>query len=163
MPFGVSCQNNANSTTTFQSGDDTNLIGSQIIGKAVKGDVGGNLNIRSLQDKSTYDAKQTSAGVSVSICVPPICAGASSISGSFGQDKTHANYASVKEVAGIYAGDGGFDVNVKGQTEFTGAVIATAYPAQAVACHERSESQVLLPSPPAIRKICSWQATWARR
>jgi filamentous hemagglutinin len=116
---------NANSTTTFQSGDDTNLIGSQLIGKAVKGDVGGNLNILSLQDKSTYDAKQTSAGVSVSICVPPICAGASSISGSFGQDKTHANYASVKEVAGIYAGDGGFDVNVKGQTELTGAVIAS--------------------------------------
>jgi filamentous hemagglutinin len=71
----------AGNKATLQSGTDTSLIGAQVRGKQVVADVGtsghGNLNVESLQDTSTYKSKQSSAGVSVSICVPPFCAGAS--------------------------------------------------------------------------------------
>ena len=48
-------------------------------------------------------------------------------SASFSAQNGHAdsNYAGVNEQAGIMAGNGGFDVNVKGNTALTGAVISS--------------------------------------
>ncbi|MGN4093139.1 filamentous hemagglutinin, partial [Burkholderia gladioli] len=48
-------------------------------------------------------------------------------SASFSSSKGNAsgNYAGVNEQAGIQAGDGGFNVNVKGNTALTGAVISS--------------------------------------
>jgi hypothetical protein len=43
----------------------------------VTADVGGKLNIASLQDTSTFDAEQKSAGFTLSLCVSPFCYGAS--------------------------------------------------------------------------------------
>lgn len=94
-------------------------------GKQVTADIGGNLNIESLQDTSKYDSKQESAGVSISLCIPPFCYGASTGSLSIGQSKANGDYASVQEQSGIKAGDGGFQVNVKGNTDLKGAVIAS--------------------------------------
>ena len=54
-------------------------------------------------------------------------------SASFSAQNGHADgsYAQVNEQAGIQAGSGGFDVNVKGNTNLTGAVISsTADPSQ---------------------------------
>ncbi|SEK01662.1 filamentous hemagglutinin [Paraburkholderia diazotrophica] len=116
---------NAGDSLTLQSGGDTNLKGAVADGQRVVADVGGNLNIASLQDTSRYDSKQTSGGVSVSVCVPPICAGSSSVSASFSQNKLKSDYASVTEQSGIKAGDGGFQVNVKGNTDLKGGVIAS--------------------------------------
>lgn len=116
----------AGNTLTLQSGGDTNLVGAVAGGGQVVADVGGNLNIQSLQDTSHYDSKQTSGGVSVSVCVPPICYGSSSASASFNQQKLNSNYASVSEQSGIEAGDGGFQINVKGSTGLTGGVISSS-------------------------------------
>ncbi|MDI7241106.1 hypothetical protein QML68_15935, partial [Providencia huaxiensis] len=44
---------------------------------------------------------------------------------SASKDKIHSNYDSVKEQTGIFAGKGGFDVNVKEHTQLDGAVIAS--------------------------------------
>ncbi|BAO92264.1 hemagglutinin repeat-containing protein [Caballeronia cordobensis] len=115
---------NAGGTTSLHSGD-TNLKGAVVDGHQVMADVGGNLNIESLQDTSHYDSKQTSGGVSVSVCVPPICAGASSVAANFNQQKLNSDYASVTEQSGIQAGDGGFQLNVKGNTDLKGGVIAS--------------------------------------
>ncbi|RQV67630.1 filamentous hemagglutinin N-terminal domain-containing protein [Burkholderia cenocepacia] len=116
----------AGNKLTLQSGGDTNLTGAVASGKQVIADVGGDLNIKSLQDTSHYDSKQASGGVSVSICVPPICYGASSVSGNISQQKMNSDYAAVREQSGIKAGNGGFQVNVNGNTDLKGGVIASS-------------------------------------
>ncbi|WP_244321883.1 hemagglutinin repeat-containing protein [Burkholderia reimsis] len=116
----------AGNKLTLESGGDTNLIGAVASGKQVVADVGGNLNVQSLQDTSKYDSKQQSAGVSISVCVPPFCYGTSSGSANFSQQKMHSDYAAVSEQSGIKAGDGGFQVNVKGNTDLKGGVIASS-------------------------------------
>jgi filamentous hemagglutinin len=101
------------------------MIGSQVAGNQVIANVGtdgtGNLNIQSLQDTNQYKDKQQSIGGSVSV-------GYGKMGGSFNysDSKTKSNYASVNEQAGIMAGDDGFQVNVAGNTNLTGAVIASS-------------------------------------
>lgn len=116
----------AGNKMSLESGTDTNLIDSQVRGEQVLANVGtsgnGNLNIQSLQDTSTYDSKQKSTGISVSV---PIGAGMAGGSFSASSSKIHSDYASVNEQAGIYAGDGGFQVKVNGNTDLKGAVIAS--------------------------------------
>ncbi|MDZ4297609.1 MAG: hemagglutinin repeat-containing protein, partial [Moraxellaceae bacterium] len=131
----VQSGNNTGDKVTLQSGTDTNVIGSQVIGNQIVANVGtnpltgetghGNLNIQSLQDSSTYKDKQSNFGVSVSLCIPPFCVGASGGSVSAGQSKTKSNYASVNEQAGFFAGNEGFQANVAGNTNLTGAVMAS--------------------------------------
>ena len=114
------------STTTLNSGGDTTLDGAIVQGKHVKADVGGNLTINTPQDVSHYDSKQTSYGVGVSI---PLGAGAFGVSGSYSNDKVNANTNTTQEIAGIYAGEGGYDIQVKGNTTLDAGVIAsTAIP-----------------------------------
>jgi filamentous hemagglutinin len=115
----------AGNTLAVQSGGDTNLVGAVASGNQVIADVGGNLNIQSLQDTNTYQSKNQSAGVSVSVCVPPLCVGNSSGSVSASQEKLNSNYASVNEQSGIRAGDGGFQVGVQRNTDLKGGVITS--------------------------------------
>ncbi|WP_454725880.1 MULTISPECIES: hemagglutinin repeat-containing protein [Cupriavidus] len=116
----------ASDTLTLSSGRDTNLQGAQAIGNAVVADVGRNLNIESRQDTDTYHSKQQSSGAQVSVCVPPFCVGTTvSGSASASQGNTDSTYKSVVEQSGIYAGSGGLDVNVKGNTDLKGGVIAS--------------------------------------
>ncbi|RQG98921.1 hemagglutinin repeat-containing protein, partial [Paraburkholderia dinghuensis] len=111
--------NGANSVTVI-SGGDTNLIGSQVNGGQVTASVGGNLNIQSVQDITQSNAHQSSTGGGFSISQ----AGGSV---SFSAQNGHGDgtYAQVNEQAGINAGSGGFDVNVKGNTDLKGAVISS--------------------------------------
>lgn len=111
--------NGANSVTVG-SGGDTNIIGSQINGGQVATSVGGNLNIQSVQDTTVSTAHQSSAGGGFSISQ-----GGGSASFSAQNGHADGNYAQVNEQAGINAGNGGFDVNVKGNTNLTGAVISS--------------------------------------
>ena len=89
-------------------------------GNAVKADIGGNLDIESLQDTSVYKSKNQSIGGSVTV-------GAGfSASLNVGQQKIDSDFASVTEQSGIKAGDGGFQVTVQGDTDLKGAVIASS-------------------------------------
>ena len=125
----IQAGNKAGDKVTLNSGTETNIIGSQVIGNQVVANVGtagkGKLNIQSLQDSSTYTDKQSNFGVSVSLCIPPFCYGASSGSVSAGKANTNSHYQSVQQQAGIFAGNGGFQVNVNGNTNLTGAVMAS--------------------------------------
>ena len=105
-----------NSQTTIQSGGDTNLIGSQAKGKRVEVNAD-NLNIKSLQDKSSYDGKQTNISGSVTIGY------GFSAGGSYNKSKVNADHASVNEQAGIYAGDEGYGVNAKNKVSSIGGAI----------------------------------------
>jgi adhesin HecA-like repeat protein len=116
----------ASDTVTLQSGRDTNLLGAQVKGDTVTAGVGRDLNIASQQDTDTFHSKQDSAGFSASLCVPPFCFG-STVSGSVSSANanTDSSYASVVEQSGLYAGQGGYDVTVQGNTDLKGAVIAS--------------------------------------
>ncbi len=116
---------------TVVSGRDTNLKGTQLIGDTIEGTVGRNLNIESRPDTETYHSKESSSGMQASICVPPFCYGTTvHASGSVTQGNTDSVYSSVQEQSGIYAGKGGFNVDVKGNTDLKGGIPAsTADPA----------------------------------
>ncbi|SDB88406.1 two-partner secretion domain-containing protein [Paraburkholderia lycopersici] len=107
-------------SVTIVSGGDANITGSQIAGKQVTADVGGNLNIASVQDVTNSAAHQSSAGGGFTISQ-----GGGSASFSAQNGHADGNYAGVNEQAGISAGDGGFNINVKGNTGLTGAVISS--------------------------------------
>lgn len=110
----------AGNQIAMNSGGDTNLKGAVASANQVTANVGGNLNIESLQDTSHYDSKQQSFGASISVGY-----GAMSGSVSASSSKSNSEFSSVTEQSGIKAGDGGFNVNVKGNTDLKGAVIAS--------------------------------------
>ncbi|QMT13702.1 hemagglutinin repeat-containing protein (plasmid) [Ralstonia solanacearum] len=110
---------NARNQLTLESGGDTNLKGAVASGRQVVADVGGNLNATSLQDTSTFHSKDQS--ISGSVTVGYGFSGSASVS----QQKIDSDYASVTEQSGIKAGDGGFQINVRGNTDLKGAVITS--------------------------------------
>ncbi|GAB2932809.1 hypothetical protein GCM10011328_34940 [Hafnia psychrotolerans] len=106
----------------LSSGRDTSLSGAQVNGEKVTVDAGRDLTITSLQDSDDYKSKQTSFGAGGSFTF-------GSMSGSgyinLSQDKMNSTYDSVVEQSGIYAGKGGFDINVGSHTQLNGGVIAS--------------------------------------
>ena len=110
----------AGGKVALESGGDTTLKGAVVAGNQVTGKVGGDLLIQSLQDTSTFDSKQQSAGGSVTIGPAP--GGSVNLS----QTKVNGDYASVTEQSGIKAGDGGFQIDVKGGTDLKGGVISSS-------------------------------------
>ena len=112
------------SKTVIQAGGDANIIGSQVKGKRVELNAE-KLNIESLQDKSSYHGKQMNVNGSVTVGY------GASVGGSFSKSKINADHASVNEQAGIYAGDEGYDVNVKNHTDLKGALITSTQKAEA--------------------------------
>ncbi len=110
---------NAGNALLIESGGDTTLRGGVASGNRVAVDIGGDLNIESLQDTSTYRSKSQSASGSVTVGY------GFSGSASASQQKVNSDYASVTEESGIKAGDKGFQVNVGGDTSLKGAVIAS--------------------------------------
>ncbi|VEJ56823.1 hemagglutinin repeat-containing protein [Pragia fontium] len=117
----------ADETLSVTSGRDTTLKGAELSGERVIANVGRDLTISSQQDSAKYDSKQTSSGVNVSICVPPICWGAPGAQGSanFSGEKITNDYDAVRDQSGIFAGSSGFDINVGKHTQLDGAVIAS--------------------------------------
>jgi filamentous hemagglutinin len=110
----------AGNQLTIASGGDTNLKGAVASGNQVIADVGGNLNIESLQDKATFDSQNQGVSVGATVGVGV------NVGGSINQSKMHNDYASVQEQSGIRAGDGGFQVNVGGNTDLKGGVISSS-------------------------------------
>lgn len=100
----------AGNKLSMKSGSDTNIIGATANGKQVVADVGGDLNIQSVQDTVTYKSKDASLGGSVTVGY----GFSGSINGSY--SKVKADYASVKEQSGIKAGDEGLHSAVGGLT-----------------------------------------------
>ncbi|WP_459204222.1 hemagglutinin repeat-containing protein (plasmid) [Ralstonia pseudosolanacearum] len=111
---------NARGTATIVSGGDTNITGANVKADKVLADVGGNLNLASMQDSSHSTVHQSSTGGGFS-------ASMGGASGSFSHSTSNAtgSYAGVNEQTGIQAGAGGFDINVKGNTDLKGAYVAS--------------------------------------
>lgn len=111
---------NAANKVVIQSGGDTNLVGANVTANRVVADVGGNLNIESVQDTSQSAMHQESSGGGFSVSQGGGSASFFSQSGS-----ASASYAGVNEQSGIHAGDDGFQINVAGNTDLKGAFIAS--------------------------------------
>ncbi len=114
----------------LDSGQNTTLQGAVVQAEQVQANVGGDLKIESLQDTSTYRESSQQAGGSLTIDPSP--GGSISVGGT----RIDSDYLSVNEQSGIRAGDGGFQVEVQGQTELRGGAITSA---QAAIDNDRNE------------------------
>ena len=118
---------------SMHSGEDTNIIGSKASGEKVDVKVEGNLNLQSLQDKETYDEKNSSSGFGISANIAHPAAGTSgnntvgtpNYNGSVSKGNINSDYNSVTKQAEIHAGQGGFDIEVGKNTDLKGAVISS--------------------------------------
>mgnify|MGYP003584485271 CR=1 FL=1 len=117
----------AGKTLSLQSAGDTRLIGAQARGKRIEADIGGDLNIRSMQDSSSYRSDSSSVGGSFSIGYNAPSSGSITV----GRGKVDSDYASVRQQSGLFAGDGGYDVQVAGNTDLQAGAILSSQPAMA--------------------------------
>ncbi|WP_236650488.1 hemagglutinin repeat-containing protein [Photorhabdus laumondii] len=113
----------AGQTVGLNSGRDTTLKGAQVSGEQITAEVKRHLTLSSEQDSQRYDSKQQNASAGVSATVGPLTNGTASLNAS--RNKLHSNYDSVQEQTGLFAGKGGYQVNVGDHTQLDGAVIAS--------------------------------------
>ena len=104
----------------LHSGGDTTIKGAVVDAEKISGKIGGNLIIESLQDTSKFDSEQKSIGGSISV-------GYGKVGGSlsFSSSDINNDFASVAEQSGLRAGDGGFQLDVKGHTDVIGGAITS--------------------------------------
>jgi filamentous hemagglutinin len=100
---------------------DTTLRGASAQANTISADIGGDLNIESLQDRITRESKSSEVGGRVQISFGT----AWSAGGSASSSKASSDYTGVNGQSGLFAGDGGFDIRVGGNTDLKGAVIAS--------------------------------------
>ena len=108
----------AKDTVSLSSGNDTLIRGGTVKGNKVTANAG-RMSIESEQDKKNYKEKSKTSGLSISY----IPGSAVTVSGGKGKTNTDSTYESVTKQAGIYAGQEGYDIQVKNNTRLKGAVI----------------------------------------
>jgi filamentous hemagglutinin len=113
----------AGNKVSLDSGGDTTIRGGVVSGKRVEAEVGGNLRIETPQNTSTYQGQDSGSNFEASVCIYA-CSGGGASAGAH-STKGQGNFASIGEQSGIRAGDGGFDVDVKGNTTLRGGVISS--------------------------------------
>ncbi|AGZ36588.1 MAG: hemagglutinin repeat-containing protein [Pseudomonas sp.] len=113
----------AGNEATLLSGRDTALKGAQVNAAKITADVGRDLTLQSLQDTDNYKSKQTNVSGGVSFTI--IGSGGMSGSLSVSQNKLDSNYQSVQEQTGLFAGKGGYQIDVGKHTQLDGSVIAS--------------------------------------
>jgi len=104
---------------TLQSSGDISLVGAIASGYQILADIGGNLLLQSLQDTHRFKSEDKSIGGNATAGLG--FAGSAHI----GQQKINSDYASVMVQIGLQAGDGGFQIQVGGQTRLIGAGIVS--------------------------------------
>ena len=82
------------------------------------------LRIRSVQDTETYQGKQQNGNVQVAVGY------GFSAGGSYSQSKIRADHASVTEQSGIYAGEDGYQIKVRDNTDLKGGIITSTQSAE---------------------------------
>ena len=115
----------AKDTVSLSSGNDTLIRGGIIKGNKITANAG-RMSIESEQDKKNY--KETSKTSGLSISYTP--GSAVTVSGGKGKTNTDSAYESVTKQAGIYAGQEGYDIQVKNNTRLKGAIIDSQAPAE---------------------------------
>ncbi|MDR6888583.1 MULTISPECIES: two-partner secretion domain-containing protein [Variovorax] len=114
----------AGQQVNISSGGDTTVRGATVSGSRINADVGGNLHIQTLQDTSTYHSQNSGGGFNATICAW-YCTGDSSVSVYAHNMQGDGDFASATQQSGFLAGNGGFGVNVAGNTNLVGGVISS--------------------------------------
>ncbi|MBO7380636.1 MAG: hemagglutinin repeat-containing protein, partial [Neisseriaceae bacterium] len=111
--------------TNISTGETLNIKGGQVQGQGIQ-ITAKDLNIESQQDTETYHSRQRNASGSVTFT------GFIPTSGNLnaGQSKINADYASVNEQSGIFAGDDGYQINIQNHTDLTGGIITSTQTAE---------------------------------
>ena len=108
---------------TLNSQGDTNLLGSQVKGNTVNANVGGKLNIESLQDEERFKTKSSGGGLEGEFGFGNNW----SLSGYGNASKGTTHRKQVNEQAGIFAEDGGYHINAD-SVHLKGGAIASTNP-----------------------------------
>ena len=108
-------------TVTLNSQGDTNLLGSQVKGNTVNANVGGKLNIESLQDEERFKTKSSGGGLEVEFGFGNNW----SVSGYGNASKGTTHRKQVNEQAGIFAEEGGYHINADSVHLKGGAIAST--------------------------------------
>ena len=82
------------------------------------------MTIESVQDTETYQGKQQNGNVQVTVGY------GFSAGGSYSQSKIKADHASVTEQSGIYAGEDGYQIKVRDNTDLKGDIITSSQSAE---------------------------------
>lgn len=127
----TNAQLDAGNLVRLESGADTRLQGAVVSGEQIVAKVGGDLVLQSLQDTSNYSSSQSSSGLSAGLCIPPFCAGSSSLALDLSTSKAQSEQLTVSQQTGLLAGDAGFQIEVAGHTDLTAALIASSEQAAA--------------------------------
>lgn len=136
---GYQAKANANGTSTEQSnsqisagnqlilvsGRDTVLSGAQVNASQIYADIGRDLTITSLQDTQSYQNQQRNISGGFSYTAGT---GTFSASMSANRSNTTADYASVNQQSGFYAGSGGYNINVGNHTQLNGGILGSSAP-----------------------------------
>ena len=110
-------------TVTLNSQGDTNLLGSQVKGNTVNANVGGKLNIESLQDEERFKTKSSGGGLEVEFGFGNNW----SLSGYGNASKGTTHRKQVNEQAGIFAEEGGYHIDAQ-NVHLKGGAIASTNP-----------------------------------
>ena len=132
----------AKNDLTLTSGKDMDIIGSKAQGEKITAQVGGSLNIETLQEKETYEEDNHSTGFGVSWNVNQTKKETTDANGntkietlrsfskptfsaSWNKGNIDSHYRSARDQAGFFAGSKGFDIYVERNTDLMGGVIAS--------------------------------------
>ena len=111
-------------TLNINTQGDTTLTGTAAKAKTINANVGGNLNIASVQDENKFETKSSGGGIEAEIGIGTNW----NVSGYGNSEKGESSYKQVKEQAGLFAEEGGYHVNAK-NVHLKGAAITSTSPA----------------------------------
>ena len=111
-------------TLNINTQGDTTLTGTTAKAKTINANVGGNLNIASVQDENKFETKSSGGGLEVEFG----WGNNWRVSGYGNSEKGESGYKQVEEQAGLFAEEGGYHVNAK-NVHLKGAAITSTNPA----------------------------------
>ena len=110
-------------TLNINTQGDTTLTGTTAKAKTINANVGGNLNIASVQDENKFETKSGGGGIEAEIGIGTNW----NASGYGNSEKGESSYKQVKEQAGLFVEEGGYHVNAK-NVHLKGAAIISTNP-----------------------------------
>ncbi|VEG13331.1 hemagglutinin repeat-containing protein [Moraxella cuniculi] len=123
VTYKTSHVGDSNSQTTITTGDKLTVQGGQVKGGGVT-ITANDLYLASTQDTATYVAKQQN------IQAQAAAGYGASLNVNYSQSKINADYKSVTEQSGIFAGNDGFNININNHTQLDGAIITSTAKAE---------------------------------
>ena len=112
----------ARNTLGVNTKQDVHIKDGVLKGEAIEANIGGNLEVHSVQDTHDYTDHTTSGGMSLSLSKKGAF---NSLQGSLQRTDIDSKYTSVIHQSGLYAGHTGFNISVGNTTTLEGALLSS--------------------------------------